>query len=256
MPRLSSCLKRVIKLLLISRIFDWLRYVSLVHPPDSFLSRIDSNQYIQLRSGFRRDNLINNSGDDPRLWSLILNIEYLIDQDIPGAFVEVGVWKGSTAFILSHYAALSERKVFLYDTFTGFDPRDFSGVDVGRDLLFSDSGEAFVKSRLEQFKPYVELISGFFPESISTEACDYSYAFVSVDCDLYKPIKADLKYFYPLLTPGGMIFVHDYSSGHWPGARVAVNEFCLANKLYPVLLPDMSGTVVIRKQSDIFTCSP
>jgi hypothetical protein len=46
---------------------------------------------------------------------------------------------------------------------------------------------------------------------------------------------------------GGVIFVHDYSSGHWPGATRAVDEFCAHNGLVGVLLPDKSGSIVLCK---------
>lgn len=45
-----------------------------------------------------------------------------------------------------------------------------------------------------------------------------------------------------------MIAVHDYSSGLWEGATRAVDEFCEKKNIPMVLIPDLSGTVVLIKQ--------
>jgi hypothetical protein len=52
------------------------------------------------------------------------------------------------------------------------------------------------------------------------------YCAVSLDCDLYDPMKSGLDFFYPRLNRGGILFLHDYSSGHWPGSKKAIDEFC------------------------------
>ena len=49
------------------------------------------------------------------------------------------------------------------------------------------------------------VIEGYFPETtVGLE--DERFAFVSLDTDLYKPIYEGLKFFYPRLNPGGIIF--------------------------------------------------
>ena len=90
-------------------------------------------------------------------------------------------------------------------------------------------------------------VKGHFPNSIPKDAEDRRYAFVSIDCDLYEPMKAALEFFYPRLSKGGTFFLHDYSSGLWAGATKAIDEFCQTTGENPVLLPDKSGTAVIRK---------
>ena len=86
-----------------------------------------------------------------------------------------------------------------------------------------------------------------FPELATDEMRSERYAFVSIDCDLYEPIAEGLKFFWPRMVAGGMIFVHDYSSGYWPGATKAVDEFCSANGVAGVLLPDYSGSFALVK---------
>jgi O-methyltransferase len=60
-------------------------------------------------------------------------------------------------------------------------------------------------------------------------------------------MKAGLAYFIPRLSPGGLIFAHDYSSGYFPGCAKAVDEYSAEHRLSVTLLPDKSGTAVFQK---------
>jgi hypothetical protein len=62
-------------------------------------------------------------------------------------------------------------------------------------------------------------------------------------------MKAGLEFFYPRLAPGGLLLLHDYSSGCFPGAKQAVDEFAKTIPENIVLQPDKSGTAIIRKSS-------
>ena len=55
------------------------------------------------------------------------------------------------------------------------------------------------------------------------------FAFVHIDVDLYEPTKDSLEFFYPLLSPGGVLLCDDYGSTRCPGALKACDEF-LADK--------------------------
>lgn len=52
-----------------------------------------------------------------------------------------------------------------------------------------------------------------------------SFALVSLDPDLYAPTLEGLRFFYPRLSPGGMIIVHDYDNKQFTGVKQAVSEF-------------------------------
>jgi hypothetical protein len=62
-------------------------------------------------------------------------------------------------------------------------------------------------------------------------------------------VKAALECFYPRVSPGGILLLHDYSSGHWPGVRQAVDEFFQKLPEKPILIPDKSGTAIVRKMA-------
>ena len=191
-----------------------------------------------------------NSGDIMRLYAFMLNIRNFMDENVPGDFAELGVWKGNSAAVLSHYARAYGRKTFLFDTFSGFDRRDLKGVDFKyrQSKAFSDTSLELVKDVVGDND--VVYVKGYFPdsipESIESEA---KFSLVHLDCDLYEPISSGLKFFYPRLSPGGMIIIHDYSNPHWAGVKLAVNEFLFDKKERPVLVPDRSGTAIIRKSS-------
>ena len=51
------------------------------------------------------------------------------------------------------------------------------------------------------------------------------------------------------MSPGGIMFVHDYASGIWPGVTQATDELRAATGESLVLLPDKSGTAIIRRRS-------
>lgn len=118
------------------------------------------------------------------------------------------------------------------------------GIDGNKRKSFSDTSLTLVKSFLGN---NTIIRQGYFPDSIVMEDMENKYAFVSLDCDLYNPTLAGLKFFYPRLSADGMIFCHDYSSGNWEGVKKAVDMFCEENNINIILLPDIGGTAIIVK---------
>lgn len=204
-------------------------------------------EFPALLPSFIRHNEANNACDLARLWSFILNCKQVIAEGIAGDFAELGVWRGNTAAALALFAARSGRELHLFDTYSGFDARDLSGPDRHRAQGFADTSLDMARSAMGEFAPACHFVSGYFPESIGAEHDKLRFAAVSLDCDLYAPMKAGLEYFYPRMSRGGIFFLHDYSSGHWQGARQAIDEFCRAQGEYVVLLPDKSGSALFRK---------
>jgi O-methyltransferase len=86
---------------------------------------------------------------------------------------------------------------------------------------------------------------GYFPET-ATGLENETFAFVSIDVDLYKPTLAGLQFFYHRLAAGGVIMVHDYNH-NWEGTKRAVDEFITSIPEGLVELPDWQGTALIIK---------
>jgi O-methyltransferase len=174
-------------------------------------------------------------------------------ENLPGSVAELGVFEGNFAQMINYL--FPKKTLFLYDTFQGFDERDcsleqeqqFSKEALSGDLkpLASDPIEA-IRERC----PYSENLvfrKGYFPETAAPDKNE-TFSFVSLDADLYKPTHAGLEFFYPRMQEGGVIFVHDYSSGMWKGVKEAIQD---AEKIFgpfkKVPLPDCCGTLVIVK---------
>ena len=180
---------------------------------------------------------------------LILLLRTVIEHNIRGDMAELGVYKGNTARLIHHY--LPEKTLHLFDTFEGFTER--SVVAEKENTSFSTKGHKFSDTSLEGVKRYVSArndnvhyYKGYFPDSIPSGFQDLAFSFVSLDADLFEPTLEGLKCFYPRMSPGGLIVVHDYNA--WIGARKAVDEFFSDKAEMPVPMPDKSGSALIIKQ--------
>lgn len=118
----------------------------------------------------------------------------------PGCFVEVGVYRGGSAWLLSWLAEQQDRELYLYDTFTGIPHKD--AVDVHQVGDFADCSYEAVCQAI----PYAVVVHGIFPASAVPMP---SVAFAHLDCDQYKSVSESLAYLCPLMVPGGAIVLDD-----------------------------------------------
>jgi O-methyltransferase len=87
---------------------------------------------------------------------------------------------------------------------------------------------------------------GFFPETAT--GIEDQFALVSMDADLYKPMLAGLEYFYPRLSPGGFLMLHDYNHPKFLGVKQAVADFEKAHgKVAKLPIADKNGSLLITK---------
>lgn len=193
-----------------------------------------------------RGNDQNNSRDLARFFLLNLCIDQLLDEDISGNVAELGVYKGNSAHLLAKYAKRINRDCYLFDTFEGFDKKDLVNRDKTIDpSLFKDTSLETVKSIVGSDN--VQYVKGYFPDSLENIGDLAQFSLVHIDCDLGKPFRHALEYFYPRLVEGGFLILHDYSSLFWPGATQAINEFFMDKPEFVIPLPDKSGTCIVRK---------
>lgn len=228
--------------------FARLANIFWAYHPDSYAEFSEHREFRTLFARFSRGNRLNNAGDSARLWSFILNIKQVLRDGVEGDFAELGVWRGNTAAILAHFALAGGRMVHLFDTFAGFDPQDIKGVDgSARRQEFEGTSVATVREVIGPAWSACRTAVGYFPQSVEPEHEAKKYAVVSLDCDLYEPMKAGLEFFYLRMPRGGLLLLHDYSSLHWAGARRAIDEFCATTGELPILMPDKSGSAFIRR---------
>ncbi len=184
--------------------------------------------------------------DKVRFYAFWFQIERLRKNKISGDFAELGVYKGVTANILHEMD--KSRKLHLFDTFRGFDQADLN-YEVTKEKKYST--KEFSDTTAEAVRRYIDggeniqIHEGYFPKTtlgIENEL----FSFVNIDADLYKPTIEGLRFFYPRLAPGGVIFIHDYNH-NWNGIQKAVDEFIATIPENVVALPDWQGTAMLIK---------
>ena len=108
----------------------------------------DSLPELRMLSGnWVLNNVHNNAGDLPRLYALLLNVNQVMEDGVPGDIAEVGVYRGNSAAVLAHYGKRHGRLIYLFDTYEGFEARDLTGVDAERSRAFGDTSLALIDAR-------------------------------------------------------------------------------------------------------------
>lgn len=220
--------------------------------PDSVYAFSDLPELDEVLARFVQGNEANNGGDIGRLIALLLNLHALDDQGVAGDVAELGVWRGNTAALLAAWAGQTGRQAFFLDTFAGFDERDARddpahGLAPGQ---FADTSLDAVRQHVGG-GDHIHFLAGRFPDSATPDLAASRFALVHLDCDLHAPTRAGLEFFYPRLTPGGLLVVHDYANPYWPGVRQATDDFLAAHGENLVLLPDKSGSAMLRKRGPV-----
>lgn len=192
--------------------------------------------------------------DYTRFFTFELCAKEIIENNVAGEVAELGVFRGEFSKFLNE--VFYNRKLYLFDTFESFDKRD---MDEELENKFMDSKILehvsnglkntdidIVMSKIK-YKDNVILKKGYFPESIGS--LEEKFCFVSLDVDLYKPTLEGLKYFYPRLSQGGYIFIHDYNHELCPGVHAAVKDFekMINHKINKCPISDFGGTLIITK---------
>jgi O-methyltransferase len=170
------------------------------------------------------------------------------EHHIDGAVAELGAFRGFNACVLNHF--FPDRKLYLFDTFEGFDQRDLEveeqlGYNTKDYDDFRDTSIELVMSKMSH-KENVKVRKGWFPDSaVGLE--DERFCLVYIDADLYQPIYEGLHWFFPRLAKGGYIIVDDFNWSDYPGAKKAVRDFSREVGVSYVPIPNTTGSAVIGK---------
>ena len=151
------------------------------------------------------------------------------------------MYKGFTSRFI--HTLVPERTLYLFDTFEGF-----PGQDLGNkaDRRFKDTSLEAVKENIGDLRNIV-FRKGYFPATAQGLENE-TFAFVMLDLDLYEPTLAGLEFFYPRVGSTGYIFIHDYNSPESDHAvSKAVNKYMHDKPEHLVEIPDIAGSVIIRK---------
>jgi O-methyltransferase len=155
---------------------------------------------------------------------------------VPGDYAEVGVYRGATAKLMCE--AKGEKDIHLFDTFVGLPGAEV--IDIRFDASMFSAQEEAVRKRLAKYEK-VHIYPGMFPDT-AFAIMDKRFAFVHIDVDIYRSTRDCLEFFYPRMSPCGIIISHDYPSS--AGVRQAFDEFFADKRENVVNLP-MSQCMVI-----------
>lgn len=131
-----------------------------------------------------------------------------------GCFVEVGVFRGGSAWRLSGLAKQQGRgPCYLYDTFEGIPYKD---------LIDSHSVGDFSDTNYEHMVALFaadHVVKGIFPDSAIPMP---PIAFAHLDCDQYRSVREASEYLIPRMMEGGVIWFDDTVC--LAGAHLAARE--------------------------------
>lgn len=161
---------------------------------------------------------------------------------VPGAAAELGVYQGFFARCIN--LLLPERPLYLFDSFQGFSQED--APDAAFQAAHANTTIARVLARLPH-PEMAHLYPGFFPDSLN--GLEETFCLVSVDVDFPAATLAGLSYFWPRLSPGGYLLLHDWANPSLPGVAEALRQYesRLGHSLPSVPLCDTGGTLVLCK---------
>ena len=170
----------------------------------------------------------------PRLNSLQSCVERVIQEDIPGDFIETGVWRGGACIfmraILQAYG-ITDRSVWVADSFQGLPAPNVekAPADETSDLhTYADLAISLetVKSNFEAYgllDEQVKFLKGWFKDTLPTIPKDQRFALCRLDGDMYESTMDSLSNLYPKLSIGGYLIIDDY--GVIQACRQAVTDF-------------------------------
>jgi O-methyltransferase len=189
-----------------------------------------------------------------RMYSLYTSVAYVLDNKIAGDFVECGVWRGGSSMLIGFMLrnrGISDRKLYLYDTFEGMSEPTEEDIDLGgkdaADLMdqsvndketsvwcLADLNDVQTNMRLTQYKEgQIVYVIGKVEDTIPQTMPALSIALLRLDTDWYESTKHELDHLFPKLAPKGVLIIDDY--GHWQGCRKAVDEYFAAHNVKMLL---------------------
>ena len=161
---------------------------------------------------------------------------------------EGGVYRGEFAKLINRVFPTS--KLYLFDTFEGFDSRDVEYESCNYDFNlnteeFSNTSAELVMSKMES-PGNVILKKGFFPET--AQGIDDRFCFVHLDFDLHMPILEGLRFFYPKMIEGSVILIHDYYNIALPGVKDAIEDYEkeIGRPLYKMPIGDDQSIAIMK----------
>ena len=179
--------------------------------------------------------------------------EIVYTRSLNGSVAEGGVFEGYFARQINR--EFPDRKLYLFDTFSGFDERDVFIEEGDTQNRAKHYNANITESELLESMPNpsnIVIRKGYFPDT--AVGIDDIFIFVNLDFDLYNPTLSGLEFFYPKMVSNGVILVHDYfydavmpnKEIAFQGVRPAVEKFCNEQNISFVPVADEMSIAIIK----------
>ena len=178
--------------------------------------------------------------------------ERVIRDDIPGDFMETGVWRGGACImmraVLEAYE-ITDRRVIAADSFSGF-PTPSEAADADFEFAtfeefavsLEDVKAAFARYRL--LDQQVVFLEGLFKDTLPAAPVE-ALSVLRLDGDMYESTRDGLVNLYHKLSPGGTLIADDYFL--FESQRQAIDEYRSAHRIAdPIIQIDRFGGYWIK----------
>ena len=182
--------------------------------------------------------------DEARLLEIHKAVVDVLKQKIPGDLAELGVNKGGSALMIANTLRFygSNKKLFLFDSFQGMPDPHPKDAGVFKKGDYSRTSLEVVHKNLAGSYDNIELVPGFVEDTIPLQPEGRQFSFVHIDLDLYVGTKIAIEYFYPCMSPGGIIL--DDDAVVLDGARKAFRDYFKDNASVMRRLPTKQVVIV------------
>lgn len=171
--------------------------------------------------------------------------------NIPGDFVECGVYKGFSFAVVTSYLdfAAVPKTLYLYDTYGGI-PAAFNSENRSNAVYEKENAEnpdAIYDHVVQTFAPYsnVKVVRGIIPDTFAEE-CPEQIALLHIDLNSKKSEIATLEALFDKVSPGGLIVFDDYGWSGYVQQKIAEDEFMCDRNHQILELPTGQGLLIKR----------
>lgn len=164
---------------------------------------------------------------------------------LEGDFVECGVNKGGFAAAICEYLDFGaiDKRMYLLDTFAGFDPSLLTPDEARAVGEHYDYPECY-EHVCDVFAPFtnVEIVRGAVPGTLRRVRSE-KVAYLSIDMNCVVPEIAAAEHFWDRLVPGAVIVLDDYGFAAHKAQKEAFDEFCRRRGVSVLPLPTGQGLI-------------
>lgn len=158
----------------------------------------------------------------------------IYQDNIPGDFVECGVYLGGNVIIGKKFfdsVGVVDKKYYAFDTFEGMTQPGENDPNKAHQI-WKDVAACIgpLEEVINEFKNHgvfderIVIVKGDVMQTLADPSnLPEKISLLRLDTDWYESTKFELEVLYSKLVPGGYLIIDDY--GHWDGCRKAVDEF-------------------------------